>query len=60
MGEGAAMRATLEPSIFVGSTTLSRDGTPLSMFVAGSRDDPALVLVNAYGIPAAIWEPLRA
>jgi pimeloyl-ACP methyl ester carboxylesterase len=36
------------------------DGVVLDAWSRGSRDNPAVVLVNAFGMPARFWEPLAS
>jgi pimeloyl-ACP methyl ester carboxylesterase len=44
--------------VFRHSTVAASDGLLLDLFEAGDPHKPPVVLINAYGMPAAFWEPL--
>jgi nucleoside-diphosphate-sugar epimerase/pimeloyl-ACP methyl ester carboxylesterase len=51
-------REAAEGAVFRRSLFRGRDGIALCAYVGGNPAGPAVVLVNAIGMPAAIWQPL--
>lgn len=44
--------------LFTRSTIASFDGAPLTTYVGGKEGAPAVVLVNAFGMPVEFWIPI--